>query len=844
MRQQQPAYILYIFTTRLSFSVRNWSLYSYLLLLLFLPQAILAEGSKELSANGGNRAFLFSSNTGSLAFPFPTFGTMKVYVKAGETLYIGSSAQGIGSGTINLRAPDGNTYTSGTSTTIGLINDRGQELAGPQPNVGGYTPYTRVATAAQAGIWEIDFIGPSNGNDPESNPVAIAANGNWVQPSGQYIAAFDISVRDASNSSFLTGRVFTNIFCGIISAYNGGFNAIMHILTQDGYSYDLDNNGQAGNGFSFFVNNKGFRNGGGKPSYLSINSTNTPNVQDPRAADTQTDITDKIFFNAPAADLPATASTPGGGSTWLINPPFVPSISATSFTGNEGTIGKTGTSPLGGTISFTATSNGSYTITIDVDHNGTFTDAIDRKLTGIVNTGPNQVSWDGLDGLGNKVPASTVSYTTNISLSLYSAEVHFPFFDVERNVNGIKLTRTSGAGSPDYTVYWDDSQLTVSGTPSNPVQNLTGINSLINGHKWGSPTIDPNADIDFGNNKSIDTWSYVTSPPLTATINFIVQEADLEVVNLTSSSTGGCVGQKVNYTVLVKNNGPSDVSGAIFSFTFPNELSGLVVTSTQTAGTASVIAETTTANLYTATLNMTNGATRTFFVTGTVTALPASNDLSVTAAILRPADVTDPDATNPDSAIPSDPLAECNSSPSGTGCNNIQTNILPLLAAPNAGPDQIVEVNTTATLTANTNGTWTQLGITPAIANINAPASTTTTITGLTTIGIYNFIFTNANGCADTVAVKAITANLSTPNIFTPNGDGQNDVYEIAGITLYPGSQFLVYNRWGNEVYRSENYANTWDGKGLAEGTYFYILNRKEKTGAFTTFKGWIYLKR
>jgi len=820
----------------------KWLLNYYtLLFLLSVPITIFAEGSKELSSNGGNRAFLLSSTISNLSFPFPTLGTMKVYVKAGETIYVGSSAQGMGSGTINLRAPDGSTYTSGSSATVGLIANRSQELAGPQPNAGGYAPYTRTASASQQGVWEIDFISPSNGIDQQSTPSPTVANSSWVQPVGQYIAAFDISVRDAGNSFFLTGRVYTNVFSGIISAFNAGFNGIMHILTKDGYQYILDNNGQAGNGFTFFVNNKGFRTGAAA-SYQSVNSTSNPNVQDPRAPDTQSDITHKIFFNAPAPDLPATANVPGGGTTWLVNPPFVPSMNGMIFIGTEGTMGKAGTSPLGGSISFTATANGSYTIAIDVNNNGVFNDPIDRILTGSVKTGGNQISWDGLDGLGNKVPASTTSYAVNVTLVLYSAEVHFPFFDVERNVNGILLTRVNGNNSPDYTMYWDDSPISVVGTPSNPIKNLTGINSLVNGHKWGSPTTDPFNENDFGNNTSLDSWAYVISAPITASLNFQVREADLEVVSVTSNS--GCVGQKVNYTVVVRNNGPSDVTGSIFSFSYPNEISGIAVTNVQTTATATVTAETKATNLYKATLDMTNGAVSTFTLTGTVTGVPSSGTIDISAGILRPADVTDPDATDPDSAPPSDPLDECNAAPSGPGCNNIKTNSTIFTMAPNAGADTLVIQNTVATLMANMSGTWAQIGNTPSIANINSPVTATTTITGLTTLGQYNFSFTNANGCADTVAIVVAPSDLNIPNIITPNGDGKNDTFEVPGLLFYPSSELLIFNRWGNEVYRSESYANSWNGSGLAGGTYYYILNRKDKKGKITTFKGWIYLKR
>jgi gliding motility-associated-like protein len=822
---------------------RKWLFSSYLLFFfIILPITMMAEGSKEITANGGSRAFLLSSNISNISFPFPTLGTMKVFVKAGETVYVGSSAQGLGFGTINLRAPDGSTYSSGTSTTVGLIANRAQEVAGPSPNAGGYTPFTRTATAAQEGVWEIDFISPSNGIDQESSPATTPAGGSWSQPISQYIAAFDVTVRDVSNTTFLSGRVFTNIFSGILSSYQSGFNGIMHILTKDGYQYMLDNNGQAGNGFSFFVNNKGFRASDGSASYLSVNSTLSPNVQDPRAPDTQTDITHKIFFNNPAADLPATAKTPSGGPTWLMNPPFVPTMNNTGFIGTEGLQNKAGTTPLGGTILFTATANGTYTIIIDVNKNGILTDPIDRKLTGTVKTGDNTVAWDGLDGLGNKVPASTVDYPVNISVLLYSAEIHFPFFDVERNVNGLKLTRTNGNNLPDNNMYWDDSQITVVGTPPNPITNLTGINSLVNGHKWGAFNADPNNEDDFGNSRGIDSWAYVITPPIVASVNFNIREADLEVVSIDANS--GCVGQKANYTVVVRNNGPSDVTGSTFAFTFPTELSSPVITSAQTAGTTVVSNESTTANLYKATLDMTNGAVRTFTITGTVTGVPSSGTLDVTASILRPTDVTDPDATNPDNAVPTDPLAECNAAPSGTGCNNIKTNSTTFALIPKAGADTVVMQNTVATLTANTTGTWAQLGNSPTVANIASPTTATTNVTGLTTIGTYTFIYSNTNGCADTVNVIVASSDNNIHNVFTPNGDGKNDTFTVDGSPLYPSTQLLIFNRWGNEVYRSEGYANSWDGKGMAEGTYYYTVNRKNKKGLITTFKGWVYLKR
>ena len=814
---------------------------------LLTTQVLLAEGSKEINSHGGYRAFLVSSLTSSsvsaLSFPFPTQGTVKVYAKAGEVINVGSSAQGFGFGTINLRAPDGGTYTSGNGITAGLIANRAQEVAGPLPNAGGYTPFTLTVTAAQEGVWEIDFVSQTAGTPAGDNPVPVQAGAAWIQPPGAYIAAFDVSVRNTANTGFLTGRVFTNVFLGILGTFNVGFNGVFYVLTKDGYQYALDNNGQAGNGFTFFVNNKGFRTPTGTVSYQSVDSTKVTNVQDPRTDDTPTDVTQKIFFNTPATDLPATAGIPGNKTTWLVGTPVVPTITNVNLVGVEGTVGRSGTSPLGANLTFTTSGNGTYALVIDVNQNGIYTDAIDRRFTGTVNAGTNRVYWDGLDGTGKKVPPnSAAAYNASIIITTTAGEVHFPFFDVERNVNGLKLTRLNGLYAPDDTLYWDDTPITIVGTPPVPLKNTVGISSAINGHKWGKTTTNPNDDQDFGNNKSIDTYGYIASAPVTTTLSFKVLEADLAVDSITAIAN--CAGEAATYQITVSNKGPSDIAGAKFHFTFPATLSRIAGTSQATSGTSAVTATAITPTSFDVTLSMANGSVRRFVISGIVNASVAGN-FTATAAIIRPADVTDPDATNPDIAPPTDANNECDALPSGVGCNNIKSKTVFISPVSVAGPNQTVFINTPATMAASTVGTWTQIvSNDPALAVITNPTSATTNITGFSVLGLYHFAYTNASGCADTANVKVIPVEIDIPNIITPNNDGKNDVLKIGNLENYPGSQIIIFNRWGNEVYHNNDYKSDWNGSGLAEATYYYILNRRGKSGEITPYKGWVFLKR
>lgn len=90
---------------------------------------------------------------------------------------------------------------------------------------------------------------------------------------------------------------------------------------------------------------------------------------------------------------------------------------------------------------------------------------------------------------------------------------------------------------------------------------------------------------------------------------------------------------------------------------------------------------------------------------------------------------------------------------------------------------------------------------------------------------------------------KEIT-DILIPNVFTPNGDGTNDRFEIKNLDLYKENEISIINRWGNSVYEKKDYQNIWDGNGLDEGTYFYVLKVKNATGTWKAYKGYITLLR
>ena len=84
------------------------------------------------------------------------------------------------------------------------------------------------------------------------------------------------------------------------------------------------------------------------------------------------------------------------------------------------------------------------------------------------------------------------------------------------------------------------------------------------------------------------------------------------------------------------------------------------------------------------------------------------------------------------------------------------------------------------------------------------------------------------------------------PSIFTPNGDGVNDYFEIPFLSRFPQSTIYIYNRWGDEVFYSDNYQGEWQGTynggSLPSGTYYYILNVNDQEQNIKT--GYVFIQR
>lgn len=90
--------------------------------------------------------------------------------------------------------------------------------------------------------------------------------------------------------------------------------------------------------------------------------------------------------------------------------------------------------------------------------------------------------------------------------------------------------------------------------------------------------------------------------------------------------------------------------------------------------------------------------------------------------------------------------------------------------------------------------------------------------------------------------------NVVVPNVFTPNGDGDNDVFSVR-VDGFSELECVVYNRYGAQVYRFEGINGFWDGRtqtGLicVSGVYTYLIKASNADGSSETYQGNIHLVR
>ena len=100
----------------------------------------------------------------------------------------------------------------------------------------------------------------------------------------------------------------------------------------------------------------------------------------------------------------------------------------------------------------------------------------------------------------------------------------------------------------------------------------------------------------------------------------------------------------------------------------------------------------------------------------------------------------------------------------------------------------------------------------------------------LDTAGVFSVVVTSAEGCVAEDQVTVISDCLNDmyfPNVFTPNGDGNNDFFRPVLFAAIEDFYMEVWNRWGTLVYSGNDSSTGWNGdfSGVPQemGTYIYV---------------------
>jgi len=111
-------------------------------------------------------------------------------------------------------------------------------------------------------------------------------------------------------------------------------------------------------------------------------------------------------------------------------------------------------------------------------------------------------------------------------------------------------------------------------------------------------------------------------------------------------------------------------------------------------------------------------------------------------------------------------------------------------------------------------------GATTSSINVNLP-------------GTYSVIVSNgACSASDEIFIEECGSEIWVPNVFTPNGDGLNDLFYPVYFNI-DKINMLIFNRWGNQIFEGNGKSTIWDGnyngKLCPDGVYYYIIDYEKK---------------
>ena len=264
---------------------------------------------------------------------------------------------------------------------------------------------------------------------------------------------------------------------------------------------------------------------------------------------------------------------------------------------------------------------------------------------------------------------------------------------------------------------------------------------------------------------------------------------------------------------------------------------------------------------------VTLSSSSTFVCEGDTLALTAENNLNATYAWIGPNDFTSNQRVVLFQNVANQNSGAYQVTYTIDGCTSVPRTVGPLsvLSEPNAQDDApMAIINTLLDFNVITNDIV--VAGAPFTINIISPVNSGTLVNNSdgtfqytpsdNFVGIdqfaYEICYMDCPNLCDMATVSIRTEFPSdpcfVPTVITPNGDGMNDVLFISCVSSPPkqGSELIVFNEWGSEVFREFTYQNNWQGtykgKDLPDGTYYYIYKKDSndpnpEKGYFSLFR-------
>jgi uncharacterized repeat protein (TIGR01451 family) len=569
-----------------------------------------AEGSVDFNTGADTR---FRNGLSMQSGAAGRYTVLRVYARAGETIQMASNAMQHVSVQDNILVyPRGTDFVSSTDPSLpaqlpsdpvfatdvfdcntddagtGRIASRAEELAGPAPNPGGYTPCEYTVPPGGDGIYPIIMI-PTNPGFPGVGGGTVGAPS--VGGSHAQLALWDVTVRDAGGA-VQPGRLFSHRLAlaeASASATTTGPQPVSYLYTPAGYQYRVSFFNHHGQVWEMAVNDRGVVDAAtGERKFASFqwgldDSSNVfahgdaiaPQLQ---GRDLAADSRFPIFFRP--VDPVAISGAGGLGQTrGYASAPISPSaaLSGLAFIGAGGEQAATAQGS-GGTIRFASPSQMDglgYTVELDLNQNGAFGDSGDVvDDSGDLNAaGGNTFAWNGQNPGGATPACGSYAYRVRATL----AEAHLTMSDVEASA-GTQIERLSlpgdpALGDPLAASYNDtDPYKGTAVTDASPVAVTAGTSGL-GFHAWGPNT---------GNADFVDTWMRLPEVVSSGTLQVRCPDPvhDLSVKK-TASRSRATVGDTITYTLTASNAGPDAAPDVTVSDTAPSELDVRSATTSQ-----------------------------------------------------------------------------------------------------------------------------------------------------------------------------------------------------------------------------------------------------------------------